>query len=183
MTIINAFIQPFVALAPKIPEAIINFLIGYIIIRVAIYILQKTIKYMRLTRSVQGLVIACSSALLWAFLVFHLMDILGLGNLIVVISGSAVLLGFILNQGLAQTISDIAASISLAHDRDFKTGTKVSVNEGKTIGVISSLDMRKVRITDSDGLLHIVPNSVIDKGEWIILEKSIKKHESNKPKK
>lgn len=183
MDILNAFAQPFVIILPKLPATIINFLIGYLLIKITIYILKKAIRYFRLTRSVQGLVIACMNALLWAFLAVHLMDMLGLGNLIVFISGSAILLGFILNQGLAQAISDIASSISLAHDRDFKIGTTVEVNDGKTTGEIVSLDMRKVKIIDKEGRVHVVPNSIIDKGEWVLLERPTKKHESSKSKK
>ncbi len=182
MEIVNAFIQPFLLLAPKIPITIISFIIGYVIIWVLILILKKSIAYLRLTKSVRGLIVGCASAFLWAFLIMHLLEILGLSSLIVLISGSAVFLGFILNQGLAQTISDIASSISLAQDKDFKIGSIVSLNEGKTIGEIISLDMRKVRIMDKKGKLHVVPNSMIDKGEWILMEKPVK-HESYKSKK
>jgi len=182
MDILNAFLQPFVILAPKIPNAIINFAIGYIIIKIVIYILKKSLRYMRLTKSVLGLLVACCSAFLWAFLAMHILEILGLSSLIVLISGSAVFLGFILNQGLAQTISDIASSISLARDKDFRIGSIVSLNEGKTVGEIIALDMRKVRILAKNGKLHVVPNSLVDKGEWILLERPLK-HESHKPKK
>jgi len=181
MDILNAFIKPFVTLAPKIPEAIINLVIGYIIIRIVLYILKKSLKYMRLTKSVQGLLVACCSAFLWAFLVMHLLEIVGLSNLIVLISGSAVFLGFILNQGLSQTISDIASSISLARDKDFRLGSIVSLNEGKTVGEIVGLDMRKVRILAKNGKLHVVPNSLVDKGEWVLLERP-PKNESHKSK-
>ena len=182
MDILNAFIQPFLLLAPKVPNTIINFIIGYIIIKIIMYILKKSIKYFRLTKSFRGLVLACVHAILWAFLIMHLLEILGLSSLVVIISGSAVFLGFILNQGLAQTISDIASSISLAQDKDFRIGSRVSINEGKTIGEICALDMRKVRIIDDDGKLHVLPNSVVDKNEWILLERP-EKNESHKPKK
>ncbi|MDD5692958.1 MAG: mechanosensitive ion channel domain-containing protein [Patescibacteria group bacterium] len=182
MDIFNAFIQPFITLAPKLPNAIINFIIGFLIIKIAIFVLKRSIKYLRLTKAVRGLIVACASAFLWAFLVIHLLDILGLGNLIVLISGSAIFLGFILNQGLAQTISDIVSSIALAQDKDFKIGTKISINEGKTVGEIVSLSMRKVRILDKNGTLHVVPNSVIDKAEWVLIEGPIK-NESHKSKK
>ncbi len=182
MDIFNAFLQPFITLAPKIPNAIINLIIGYVIIKIVMFILRKSIKYFRLTKSVRGLVLACINAFLWAFLIMHLLEILGLSSLVVIISGSAVFLGFILNQGLAQTISDIASSISLAQDKDFRIGSRVSLNEGKTIGEIIALDMRKVRIRDDEDKIHILPNSVVDRGEWILLERP-EKNESHKPKK
>lgn len=60
----------------------------------------------------------------------------------------------------------------LAKDRDFEIGYKVKI--GEITGLVQSIDVRKVRIVDSEGKLHIIPNANIDKSGWKVLEREPK---------
>jgi len=178
----SAFIDPVVALLPKIPGALISIVIGYLLIRIIKFFLNRFLKIVRFPRSIKSLINSAVNVVMWVILIIYIMNYLGLGSLIVALTGSAILIGFILNNGLAQTVSDIFSGISLAGDKDFKIGHKVSLNEGKIIGTVVSISMKKVKLVDDDNKLHIIPNSLFDKGEWIILEER-KSSESDKSKK
>lgn len=182
--VLTAFIQPIVEVLPKLPGAIFNVIIGYIFIKIAIFALRRFLRLMKLPKTIKTLVLAIVNVFLWVILVMFVLNYLGLSSIVVALSGSAVLLGFVLNNGLSQSISDIFSGISLASDKDFVIGNRISLNEGKIVGTISSLTTKKVRLVDDDGYVHIVPNSIFDKNEWIVLDeaKSLNKDKRSIPK-
>jgi small-conductance mechanosensitive channel len=175
MDIFNAFVHPIIKLGPKLPEAALNLVVGFILIEVILFFAKRFLKIVRIPKDLKGLFLSGMRAILWLFLIIFVIKALGLGNLVLAISGSAVILAFVLNQGAAGLISDIISGISLAGDKNFHVGMKVSLNEGKTVGIIKSVDMRKVRILDEKGQIHVVPNSVVEKNEWLVLETQTKK--------
>ena len=48
-------------------------------------------------------------------------------------------------------------------------GDEVIVGETPTSGVIESMDARRTRLRDDNGVLHVIPNSVVERKEWILL--------------
>jgi small-conductance mechanosensitive channel len=54
---------------------------------------------------------------------------------------------------------------------DFEVGDEVIVGETPTQGVIESLDARRVRLRDKDGILHIIPNSIVERKEWVLVHR------------
>jgi small-conductance mechanosensitive channel len=176
----NAFLEPATEIGPKIPGAVLDLLVGYLIIKIVMFFFKRFVRILRTSAAVKSILVKLTETLLWAFLVLYILNYLGLGNLVVAFTGSVVLIGFILNNGLAQAISDVFAGLELSKDKDFRVGITVSTNEEKIEGEIVSMNLRKVKLIDSKGRLHIVPNSLFDKNEWILIKE---KDESNKPKK
>lgn len=175
MDIFKLFFDPIFLVIPKIPGVIFNLLIGILIIKFLTYLLKHSIKILKIPADLRGLVITSVKLGLWLMLVIFVTSSLGLGNLAVLISGSAVVLVFFLNNSVGPLLGDIFSGLFLVGDPDFTVGMKVQVNEGKTEGVIHGIDMRKVRLIDDDGKLHVIPNSKIEKGEWVILERKAEK--------
>lgn len=169
MNILSAFINPILKIGPHLPIAIINLIIGYIFIRIIVAVAKRLLKFSRFPKDLKGLAISALRVILWLILIIFIAQALNLGNIVVAISGSAIILAFILNTGAAGLVSDIISGIFLAGDPNFHVGMKISLNEGKTVGIIKSLDTRKVRILDDAGVIHVLPNSLVEKGEWVVL--------------
>jgi len=176
----NAFLEPASEIAPKIPGAILDLLVGYLVIKTVMFFFKKFVRLLRASSAIKSILVKLTETLLWAFLVLYILNYLGLGNLVVAFTGSVVVIGFILNNGLSQTISDVFAGMELSKDKDFKVGAHVSTNEDKIAGEVMSMNLRKVKLIDSKGRLHVVPNSIFDKNEWILVKQ---KDEGNKSKK
>jgi small-conductance mechanosensitive channel len=120
----------------------------------------------------KGILVSLAKMGLWLILIIVVANNLGFNNLAVAISGSVLILAFILNNGLAPLVSDIMSGVFLCTDPDFRPGCVVKLGKGKD-GItarIVEVDMRKVRLIDEKGQRHIFPNSVVDKAEWAVVE-------------
>jgi small-conductance mechanosensitive channel len=110
---------------------------------------------------------------LWLILLIVIANNMGFNRLAVAISGSVLILAFILNNGLAPLVSDALSGIFLCADQDFKPGSMIRIGKGKEAmeAELIEVDMRKARFKDAKGLIHVFPNSKVDKEEWVVLSK------------
>lgn len=169
---IFSFITPIVEFIPRIPALIFYLLVGYVAIQITIWSLEKFISLTRLPK-LKGIVLSLTKLGLWVVLIILISNVFGFNRLAVAISGTALVLVFFLNTALAPLITDAISGIFLCTDPDFMVGSRVRVGRGEnqTEGVIKEIDMRKVRIVSEDGNVHVLPNAVIDKDEWTVIEK------------
>jgi small conductance mechanosensitive channel len=168
-TILNHVSDSITNIAPKIPEAIIALLIGFVIIKIVSWIAELFLSLVRLPRGLRSILLSLIDALLWLFLIISLLQVLGLTGLALIFSGSIAALGLAVGVGASGLASDILAGVFLSQDSDFRVGDLVSCGDGPTEGIVESMDMRRTRLRDKDGKLHIIPNSVIERKEWIII--------------
>lgn len=168
----NSVTDPLVSgashILPKIPVAIGAFLFGIVVIRLISWLIQFLLGFVRLPRGLKGIIQSLSDALLWVFLIIGVMQVLGLNNIALAFSGSVVAIGLAIGNGASTLASDILAGIFLAKDRDFSIGDHVRAGEG-TEGIIENMDMRRIRIRDDKGRLHVIPNSVVERKEWVLI--------------
>ena len=68
-------------------------------------------------------------------------------------------------------VSDILSGWYLARDPDFMIGEKIKF--GDIEGRVEHIDLRKVRVRDKTGHLHIIPNSILDKAQFCVLDSSV----------
>ncbi len=167
----DPIINGFNDILPKVPAAIIGLLIGIVIVRLLSWLAQGLLSLVRLPKGLHGIITSIIDALLWIFLIIVFLQSLGLTSLALVFSGSLAAVGLALGVGGATLASDILGGIFLAQDRDFNVGDEISAGEAPTTGILESMDMRRTRIRDKDGRLHVIPNSVIERKEWVILTK------------
>jgi moderate conductance mechanosensitive channel len=158
-------------IAPKIPAALVALLFGFVLIRIVSWLAQAFISLVRLPRGLKSILVSLIDGLLWIFLLISVMQSLGLNNIALVFSGSVAAAGLALAAGGSTLVSDILAGIFLAKDRDFSIGDEVVAGENQTVGVVEGMDMRRTRIRDKSGQLHIIPNSVIERKEWVLVAK------------
>lgn len=154
---------------PKIPLAFGALLFGIVVIRLTSWLIQFLLGFVHLPRGLKGIIQSLADALLWVFLIIGVMQVLGLNNIALAFSGSVIAIGLAIGNGASTLASDILAGIFLAKDRDFSIGDHVKAGEG-TEGIIENMDMRRIRIRDGKGQLHVIPNSVVERKEWVLIE-------------
>lgn len=174
MNIAEAIFLPLQHILPKLPVATFNLLVGIIFINIIMFAVRRAVRLLKIPHDLRGIVISLSNFVLWIMLTIFVASSLGLNNLAWALSGSALILVFFLNNSAGPLIANVVSGLFLIGDPDFTVGMKVITNDGKTEGVIKGIDMRKVRIQDTKGKLHVVPNSLVENTEWVILERKAK---------
>ena len=171
MNIIEAFIKTILEFLPKVPTIIIGIIAGWLIISAITLLVKRSLRLAKVKKDISGLIITIVKFILWIILVTVIAGSIGFGSLAVALSGSAAVVAFFLSASIGPTLSNIFSGIFMAGDPDIKVGMRIITNNGGTEGVIKSVDMRKVRILDDDGVLHVIPNSVVENGEWIVVDR------------
>ena len=158
---------------PKIPVAIVAIVAGLIIIKIIARFLKLALGWTKWPIGLQDIMHTLIKVALWIFLLITILQILGLTSVALAITGSfaILLLGF--SSGISSTVSDLVAGLQIANDKDFKVGYKVKAGDQKTEGIIREMDIKKTRIEDANGNLHVIPNSVIEKNEWVVIERHV----------
>jgi len=159
---------------PRIPEAIAALLFGWVLIKLVSWSAHFLIGFAHLPRGLKGIIISLIDAALWIFLIIGLLQVLGLNNIALAFSGSIAAVGLAIGLGAQSLVGDILAGVFLAKDRDFSVGDQVKAGDS-TEGIIESMDMRRTRIRDKQGQLHVLPNSVVERKEWILIESHIQR--------
>jgi len=175
MDIVTDYLHTILGFIKILPALAIGFVFGWLVIKIIIFVIRHTIKFAKVPKDIQGLIITMTKLALWVFLVIIISGAAGLGNLAIAISGSAAVAAFFLSASIGPLLSNIFAGLFLAGDPDIKVGMRVITNDGKTTGTIKGIDMRKVRIEGDDGHIHVVPNSAVENTEWIVLERKVEK--------
>lgn len=162
-------------LLPQLPNAAATLLIGLVVVRVLSWVASWLLSFIRMPKGLRGIVVSLIDALLGVFLIIVTLQALGLGNVAFAFSAAIAALGLALGNGSVSLVQDVLAGIFLAKDTDFNIGDVVSVAEepGKdgVAGVVEAMDMRRTRIRDEKGYLHIFPNSYIERREWVLMAK------------
>lgn len=164
--ILKMFSDPFVKIAPKLPETAIIVLLGYLVSKIIDLVVWYLLRIIRFPQGFKPLLISIIKMGWWVIVLIFIANSLGLGKFAVALSGSALILAFFLNNGAANLIADIVAGFYLIKDKDFGVGKRVILNDGKVEGVIKAIDMRKVRIVDDQEKVHVIPNSLVEKSPW-----------------
>lgn len=154
----------------KLPDLAITVVIGLLLVELAILTLGYVLKVARIPESLKSILFSLARGFLWVVLLLVVIQTLGLNDVLVAVTGSSVILALVLSTGVAPAVTDTLAGLSLAADPNFQPGAKVQVGEKGTVGHVMSMDTRKTRLRTADGKVHVIPNSVIDKTEWVVLE-------------
>lgn len=166
--ILKAFADPILKALPALPKAIIAFVIGYIFVFIIGKIIKSGLKYVKTTQAVRQIITSMMNVVLWTILLALVFQSLGLSQVALALSGSVALFGILLASGANFLVSDILSGIFLAKDPDFKIGEMIKTTDFE--GRVEFIDLRKVRLRDKDGHLHIVPNSVLDRTQFVVLD-------------
>lgn len=167
-------------LLARLPRIALIIVLGYLFLKIASFIIEKLFLALKFPRDFRGIVMSIINAVLWIIFLTVIFSNFGLQNLAIYVTGSTAILVFFLSAGAAQLVADLISGFFLAGDKNFKTGDLVTCGEDKTEGTIESMDARKTRIRDKNGKLHVIPNSVVEKKEWIVLRTAKELREKSK---
>lgn len=158
---------------PKLPAFFLTLAVGYLFIKVGLFIFERLLKAFRFNKSIQGLILSLVDIVLWVMLVAEIARQVGLSNLAITISSSIFALGFAIANGASAMAADIIAGLNLARDKDFECGYRIKV--GDIEGIVKKIDIRKVRIEGEGGKIHVLPNSKIDNANgWTVIDRGDK---------
>jgi moderate conductance mechanosensitive channel len=163
-------------LLPKIPNALFDLLVGFLAIRLLIRTARLIMKATSFPTGLRYVLTSIFETLLWLLLAITILGELGFSGVVVFFTGSIAAVGLAMAVGGGTLLSDIIAGVFLAQDRDFNVGDEVIVGEPPTQGVIERMDARRTRLRDAKGTLHVLPNSLVERKEWVVVRR---RHEVN----
>ena len=173
-TSVNELMTVLVWVTPKLLEAIVIFLLGYLIMKVVLAVFKRGLRVAKLNNILVSFLGSILSIILWFLLVITVLHRIGLGSLANSISGVIALFSLGIGLGAQHLIADIISGMFLATERNFNLGARVIAGSKQTEGTIEAMDFRKVRVRDNKSRLHTLPNSDVEKNQWTILERSTK---------
>jgi small-conductance mechanosensitive channel len=159
-------------LIPQATSVFFGLLVGILVIRITVRILRFILKLTQIPLGLRGIIASVVQIMLWLMLTIVALKSLGFSDVVTFFSSSALAIGILLAAGGSTLLSDIIAGIFLARDGDFNVGDEVIAGENQTQGIIESMDARRTRIRDKKGVLHIIPNSVVERKEWVLVHKN-----------
>lgn len=167
--VFGPFVDPILKALPRLPQAILTLLIGIILLYLFHWIFERSLKLAKAHRTLIQILSSISRVILWVILIAAVFQSLGLPQLAFAFSGSVAILGVAIGAGANSLVQDIIAGIFLARDRDFDVGFLIKT--GDIEGIIKRIDIRKVRIQDGKGRIHVLPTSALDKASWVVLDR------------
>ncbi len=167
-SVYNAFANPVIHVLPKLPNAVLALMVGYLALFVIKIMIKWALRLVRVEKAVKQMILSLASVVLWAILLALVFQSLGLPQVALALSGSVAIFGILLASGANFLVSDILSGLFLAKDPDFRIGETIKTADFE--GVVERIDLRKIRVRSKDGHLHIIPNSFLDKGQFIVLD-------------
>ncbi len=167
----NPIIHTLKVVLPQIPGVVLGLLVGVLMIRIIVRSTRFILTLTAMQIGLRDVIVSTLQILLWLFLAIQLLQALGFNNIIVFFTGSIAAIGIAMAAGGSTLVSDIIAGIFLARDTDFDVGDEVIAGETPTRGIVESMDARRIRLRDQDGVLHVIPNALVERKEWVLVHK------------
>lgn len=164
----NQVIDSINRIVPNIPMALFVLAIGFLAIRFLSWLIKHSLKLTRLPIGLQEIIVKLLDIGLWILLLITFFQFLGLSNISLALTGAFSLAALGFSQGLSSVVADVAAGLSLGNDKHFNVGDRIKTGDFE--GVIVEMDLKKTRLRDDEDLVHILPNSLIDKAAWTLIE-------------
>jgi len=158
-------------LQAHLPLVLFDLLVGILVIRLSVRILRLLLKLTHIQIGFRYVLTSIAETFMWIFLTVTLLNELGFKDVLLPFAGSIAFIGFAMAAGGSTLLSDIIAAIFLARDDDFNVGDEVIVGEPIAQGVIERMDARCTRLRDAEGRLHVIPNSLVERKEWIVVSR------------
>lgn len=155
-----------------VPEATAMLVIGVLVIELIVRIISGLLNVAERKVALRKLIRTLFRIFLYTVLFISVLQSLGLDGVLSSLAGSTVVLALLLSTGVAPLITDMLSGLFLGSDRDFQPGARVKAGDKEAEGVIETMSLRKTYIRDKHDDIHVLPNSVVEKNEWVILEKS-----------
>lgn len=160
--------QMLVSYVPRIAAALGILAGGFLVIH---WLIRPLGKWLLSRGSLKPAVVSIALSMVvtvaWILVAAGVLSALGLTVIAAALSGSIALIALAVANAAKGTTSDIISGLFLAGDDDIDLGFRIKT--GNVEGVVEKIDLRKVRIRDDEGHLHVLPNRAVEGSEWIVL--------------
>ncbi len=131
---------------------------GYILVKIMVYVLGKTLHRLRVPGIVEGLIIGIAKAVGYIVVILSALPLIGVNTGVAGLGLSAIL-GLILGFGLQDTWANMAAGVWLAVIRPFDKGDYVEV--AGYSGVVEGIGVMSTVLRTWDNVVITIPNKNI----------------------
>lgn len=154
--------------ALKAPIALLIIIVSYFLINFLKRSIVRIMERAKIDPTISSLLSAVAGYILWILSFTAVFNVLGLSQISLALGGSIAVLALGVANSITGVVGDLVAGVFLIADPDFKVGCIVRTSgvEGEVVG----LDIRKTKIRDTEGNLHVVPNRNVD-GSVLVIRK------------
>lgn len=168
--LLSAFSEPVINALPRLPKLGVTLIVGILVLYLAMWLFERFLRLVRTPATLAGILTSIARVVMWVILIATLFQAAGLPQIALALSSSLAITGVALGAGANSLVQDIIAGLFLVQDKDFNTGYRIK--SGDIEGRVRRMDMRKIRIEDDKGQLHVVPTSVFDKASWVVIDRN-----------
>ncbi len=151
---------------PKLPTLLLVVVIGVSLIRLVQRTTRRVLLFARLDKALVQFVTTFIAFAGWVFLISLMFSVLGFPQLSLAFSGSIALILMGVASNATHLIQDLLAGIFLIAEPDFTVGQRVRLNA--IVGDIVGLDIKKTKVEDESGHIHVIPNKMFDSNVFVI---------------
>ena len=168
-SLLDSFAEPILRALPKVPQAVLALLVGIVLLYIFQWTFEKILRVARTPATLHDILTSISEVVLWVIVIAAVFQSIGLTQVALALSGSVAIIGLAMGAGANALVQDVIAGLFLARDKDFSVG--YTIKTGDIEGVVKRVDIRKIRIEDAKGKIHVIPNSNLDKSSWVVLDR------------
>ncbi|MAH33598.1 mechanosensitive ion channel protein MscS [archaeon] len=155
--ILNDITVKFTGYIPKLISIAVTLVIGYIIIKVLVRIIEKFFGRINFDRSAETFVENLVKVILWIILIIIILSNLGV-NVSGLIAGLGIM-GFIVGFALKDTLGNLASGVFILFHKPFKVGDWVKI--GDVVGGVERVGISACTLKSPDNVKITIPNSKI----------------------
>ena len=153
----TGFSEKLAGYAPKLITVAIILVIGYIIIRVLVHLIEKFFDKVNFDRSVETFLENVVKVGLWGILLIVMLGNLGI-NVSGLIAGLGIM-GFVVGFALKDTLGNLASGVFILFHKPFKVGDWINV--GGVVGGVERVGIAACVLKSPDNVKITIPNSKI----------------------
>ncbi|NLK07959.1 MAG: mechanosensitive ion channel family protein [Firmicutes bacterium] len=153
----------------KVPGALFTLIIGALFVKVARMVVLRATSATHVDPTLASLLGSGVGFVGWIFVLAAVTAAMGMQQISLALGGSVALVAMALASGMNSVTQDLLAGVFLIADDDFRVGYKVKATGLE--GIVESVTIRKTKIRDDDGILHTVPNRLIDNATYTLLDR------------
>lgn len=166
----NTLFEPVIAFLPRLASAILIMALAVILIPVGQRFVKRLTEPARNKSALVWLSGAVYSVVAWVVASAAFFTALGFPQIGLALSGAISLLALAIGTAAKDTVADVISGFLLNADHDFKVG--YIVRTGDVEGRIVEIDLRKTRMLNHNGKVHVIPNRQVEASEWVVLDRS-----------
>jgi small conductance mechanosensitive channel len=151
------FLEKLVGYTPKLVTIAIILVIGFIIIRVIIHLIERFFDKVNFDRSVETFLENVARVGLWGILIIVLLGNLGV-NVSGLIAGLGIM-GFIVGFALKDVLGNLASGVFIIFHKPFRVGDWINV--GGVVGGVERVGIAACVLKSPDNVKITIPNSKI----------------------